>query len=396
MTYDLAPTTAGAAVRIDGQQAHVMAEYVRDGDLSQMPEEVRYNYYLALCKTTGLNPATRPFRFIELYNPKLRRNALTLYMTRDGAEQLRALHGVDVVDVEQSVIDLGATRLIRVQVAVQTPDGRRDCAVGLVPLAGLRRKKGGVLEQFDLTDDKTAAEELANAIMKAETKAKRRATLSICGLGWLQPAGPARGVPMPKAAIAPPETDTREYIRGGKYDGTPWCKVDDTAYLEAIVAHAKSPEHVRALAQARLAELAGQDDAGAQQLLHRQGIYFERLVEAHGGDLDDAHAWAVASLVGREPAGVGADDLATLLRACFHPDLDVLKAALVERAKNMEAPVGPETCGPRTDDGGGGGDSHGAPPADGGGDPPVSASKEFPPPRDPGDGETAWSSEDRS
>ena len=28
-------------------------------------------------------------------------------------------------------------------------------------------------------------EELANAYMKAETKAKRRVTLSICGLGWL-------------------------------------------------------------------------------------------------------------------------------------------------------------------------------------------------------------------
>ena len=28
-------------------------------------------------------------------------------------------------------------------------------------------------------------ENLANAMMKAETKAKRRATLSICGLGWM-------------------------------------------------------------------------------------------------------------------------------------------------------------------------------------------------------------------
>ena len=28
-------------------------------------------------------------------------------------------------------------------------------------------------------------EALANAMMKAETKAKRRATLSICGLGWM-------------------------------------------------------------------------------------------------------------------------------------------------------------------------------------------------------------------
>ena len=40
-------------------------------------------------------------------------------------------------------------------------------STGAVPIAGLK------------------GEEFANALMKAETKAKRRATLSICGLGVL-------------------------------------------------------------------------------------------------------------------------------------------------------------------------------------------------------------------
>jgi hypothetical protein len=48
-----------------------------------------------------------------------------------------------------------------------TPDGRTDESVGAVDIAGLKGEK------------------LANAYMKAETKAKRRVTLSICGLGWL-------------------------------------------------------------------------------------------------------------------------------------------------------------------------------------------------------------------
>ena len=47
-----------------------------------------------------------------------------------------------------------------------TPDDRTDEAIGAVPLAGLR------------------GEALANAFMKAETKSKRRVTLSICGLGF--------------------------------------------------------------------------------------------------------------------------------------------------------------------------------------------------------------------
>src|SRR5262245_20253745 len=47
------------------------------------------------------------------------------------------------------------------------PSGRQDESIGAVTIGG---KKG---------DDK------CNALMKAETKAKRRVTLSICGLGML-------------------------------------------------------------------------------------------------------------------------------------------------------------------------------------------------------------------
>ncbi|ENE1758084.1 hypothetical protein ABM325_001822, partial [Campylobacter jejuni] len=48
-----------------------------------------------------------------------------------------------------------------------TPDGRTDCDTGALNIKNL----GG--------------DNLANAIMKAITKAKRRVTLSICGLGML-------------------------------------------------------------------------------------------------------------------------------------------------------------------------------------------------------------------
>ncbi len=47
-----------------------------------------------------------------------------------------------------------------------TADGREDEAIGAVSVRGL------------------SGDALANAIMKAETKAKRRVTLSIVGLGW--------------------------------------------------------------------------------------------------------------------------------------------------------------------------------------------------------------------
>jgi hypothetical protein len=47
------------------------------------------------------------------------------------------------------------------------PDGRCDEEIGAVPIKGL------------------SGDALANALMKASTKAKRRVTLSICGLGFL-------------------------------------------------------------------------------------------------------------------------------------------------------------------------------------------------------------------
>jgi hypothetical protein len=47
------------------------------------------------------------------------------------------------------------------------PDGRTDESLGAVSLVGLE------------------GEALANSLMKAETKAKRRVALSICGLGML-------------------------------------------------------------------------------------------------------------------------------------------------------------------------------------------------------------------
>jgi hypothetical protein len=108
------------------------------------------------CKSLGLNPMTKPFSYIVL-NAKL-----TLYANKDCADQLRRLHGIGIGRPEIQFQD----ELIIVTVSAKDKDGREDSDVGIV-------KKG------DMRGD------LANAIMKAVTKAKRRVTLSICGLGWL-------------------------------------------------------------------------------------------------------------------------------------------------------------------------------------------------------------------
>jgi len=128
-----------------------------DGDLSKLSPQQRLDYYEKVCESVGLNPLTKPFEYIRL------NGQLTLYAKRDAAEQLRAVHGISITDLEENWRD----SLCIFRAYAKTEDGRTDVATGAV----------------DTSRD--SGQDLANSIMKAETKAKRRVTLSLAGLGWL-------------------------------------------------------------------------------------------------------------------------------------------------------------------------------------------------------------------
>ena len=127
------------------------------GDLAALTPPQRVQYYTQVCESLGLNPLTKPFDYIVL-NGKL-----TLYAKKDAAEQLRKLHNVSITDLQIT----GDGNTFEALARAALPNGRTDADMGIVPIKGL-------------TGDK-----LANAKLKAVTKAKRRVTLSICGLGFL-------------------------------------------------------------------------------------------------------------------------------------------------------------------------------------------------------------------
>ncbi|WP_347243875.1 hypothetical protein [Thermogutta sp.] len=137
--------------------ADVLEAIVVRGDLARLSPEQRLTYYKMICESLGLNPLTRPFEYIYL-NGKL-----VLYARRDATDQLRRIHRVSITHLEGR--EEGG--LYIVTVTGRLPDGRQDVATGAVPIEGL------------------SGDAKANAIMKAETKAKRRLTLSLCGLGIL-------------------------------------------------------------------------------------------------------------------------------------------------------------------------------------------------------------------
>lgn len=136
--------------------AAVMERVLMVGDLSKLSAAERVSYYLTTCESLGLNPATRPFDYITL------QGKMQLYARRDAADQLRRRDKISITITAREKVD----DVYVVTARATAPDERTDEAIGAVPLAGLR------------------GEALANAFMKAETKAKRRVTLSICGLGF--------------------------------------------------------------------------------------------------------------------------------------------------------------------------------------------------------------------
>lgn len=137
--------------------ATALEQVVMVGDLAKLTAEQRLEHVKRVCDSLGLNPLTRPFEYITLSGK------LTLYARKDCTEQLRRLQGVSIVKLDKERTD----DLYIVTATAQNKDGRTDVSTGALSLAGLK------------------GEALANAIMKCETKAKRRVTLSICGLGCL-------------------------------------------------------------------------------------------------------------------------------------------------------------------------------------------------------------------
>lgn len=149
-------TASSAKPALTNMQA--IDQIVVSGDLSRLTPEQRVAYVHHVCQSLGLNPATRPFSFQQF------QGRLVMYATKDCSEQLRQIHGVSVRITGRITDTEGG--VFTVTVRGQDKQGRRDEASGSVSIAGL--KGGG----------------LADAMMKAETKAKRRLTLSICGLGF--------------------------------------------------------------------------------------------------------------------------------------------------------------------------------------------------------------------
>jgi hypothetical protein len=135
--------------------AQALEHILGTGDLSKLSTQQRVEFYAKTCQSLGLNPLTRPFRFMSFQGNTV------MYATRDCTDQLRKVNGITLHVVDKQLDG----ELFIVTVRARDKHGREDEDMGAVTLGQLK------------------GESRANALMKALTKAKRRVTLSICGLG---------------------------------------------------------------------------------------------------------------------------------------------------------------------------------------------------------------------
>jgi len=146
-----------AAIATQQTTAEIVERLVTTGDLSQLTPQQRTRYYFDLCESLGLKAGLQPFEYLKL------NNKLVLYAKKSCAEQLRQIHSISIYKIEERETE----ETLIVTAHARNGQGREDIDQGAVTIKGLH------------------GDQLANARMKAITKAKRRVTLSLCGLGML-------------------------------------------------------------------------------------------------------------------------------------------------------------------------------------------------------------------
>jgi len=169
--------TIDDAAREHGLDPTALQAFILEGDLSSVPPARRASIYVALCSYIGVDPIERPFLIFRDGKREV------LYAARSCTSALCRSRGIsrEIVDVSIKTISGHEVVIAKARAAV-SDTGRHDEATGAVPLL-VRETEWVNGRKVDKGWRNPTPEEVSNAIMKAETKAKRRAVLDLVGLG---------------------------------------------------------------------------------------------------------------------------------------------------------------------------------------------------------------------
>jgi hypothetical protein len=152
--------------------ARALEKVVIGGDLADLGSDDRVRYYKNVCDSQGLNYLTQPFSYIEFPGIGNQPAKLTLYANKSCTEQLAKIHGISTEHRSTDRETFGKTIIYIEKYRASMVDSRGQTifadATGTVPILETASPKN-----------------IANAILTAETKARRRAVLSLTGLAYL-------------------------------------------------------------------------------------------------------------------------------------------------------------------------------------------------------------------
>jgi hypothetical protein len=173
--------------------ASAMEHVLATGDLAAFSPKQRVGYYLWLCKKLDIDSTSRPFDWLTLDG------RLVFYPNRTCAEQLRRKHQISIEMVRKEVVG----NLFCVEVKGWRPNGQQDFASKYVPL-------------LDGRGNRLSGQQYANALMKAESGAKRRLTFSMVGLAAVPDSEDLAGARVvtvdAHGNVIPQPTDTQRHL----------------------------------------------------------------------------------------------------------------------------------------------------------------------------------------
>lgn len=197
----------------------IIESIVLAGDLSKLKPDQKVVYYNYRCAQAGLDPSAKPFDLLTLSGKQV------LYANAGATQQLCNIHKLSTQITHRERVD----DIYLVSCRVTGADGRISENQGAVSVAGLK------------------GDALANAILKATTKAIRRSVLAHCGLGMLdetevETIPGARVAPVvqvasespPKLVEEPVQTSGIPLMLPGKEEPYAWYK-DLQEFVDALL-----------------------------------------------------------------------------------------------------------------------------------------------------------------
>lgn len=148
--------STSVAIR-ETQEADLIEKLVVEGDLAKLSSSERVRYYYAMCQRAGLDPLSQPLEYLKL------QGKLVLYFKRVATDQIASNHKL-------------SRRIVRAEMVGDVYLVVAECS----DAAGRVEQSTGAV-----STDHLGGDNLVNAMLKAESKAKRRAVLSFTGLGML-------------------------------------------------------------------------------------------------------------------------------------------------------------------------------------------------------------------